>query len=168
VARWGYSTSVLAWEFWNEVDLATGYDSRAVAAWHKEMAEYLRSINPWLHPITTSYSRTAGDPEVDGLPQMEFLQSHNYGARDIAGMVNDWSRRQIERYGKPYYLGEYGADVGVVAVILRAAKDPAVVVIAARRAGACLLPSSLQRRSASHPSRCEVTPAENPSLRVLI
>jgi len=112
VARWGYSTSVLAWEFWNEVDLATGYDSRAVAAWHKEMAEYLRSIDPWLHPITTSYSRTAGDPEVDGLPQMEFLQSHNYGARDIAGMVNDWSRRQIERYGKPYYLGEYGADVG--------------------------------------------------------
>jgi hypothetical protein len=42
---------------------------------------------------------------------MEFLQSHNYGSRDIAGMVNDWSRRQIGKYGKPYYLGEYGADV---------------------------------------------------------
>lgn len=111
VARWGYSTSVLAWEFWNEVDLTTGYDSKSVAAWHKEMAEYLRSIDPWRHPITTSYSSTAGDPEVDGLAQIEFLQSHNYGSRDIAGMVNEWSRRQIEKYRKPYYLGEYGANV---------------------------------------------------------
>ena len=111
VARWGYSTSVLGWEFWNEVDLTTGYDSRAVAAWHKEMAEYLRSIDPWRHPITTSYSRTAGDPEVDGLPQLDFLQSHNYGARDVAGMVTDWTRRQMNAYQKPYYLGEYGADV---------------------------------------------------------
>jgi hypothetical protein len=111
VARWGYSTSVLAWELWNEVDLTTGYDSKAVAAWHKEMALYLRSIDPWRHPITTSYARTEGDPEVDGLPQMEFLQSHNYGARDVANMVSEWSRRESERYRKSYYLGEYGADM---------------------------------------------------------
>jgi hypothetical protein len=111
VARWGYSTSVLGWEFWNEVDLTDGYESGAVAAWHKEMAEYLRAIDPWQHPITTSYSRTEGDPVVDGLPQLDFVQTHNYGARDIAGMVIDWTRRQLNRYGKPYYLGEYGADV---------------------------------------------------------
>jgi hypothetical protein len=111
VARWGYSTSVLAWEFWNEVDLVTGYDSGAVAGWHREMADYLHSIDPWHHPITTSYSRTDGDPAVDKLSQMNFLQSHNYGSRDVAGMVYDWSRRFLETYGKPYYLGEYGANV---------------------------------------------------------
>jgi hypothetical protein len=111
VARWGYSTSVLGWEFWNEVDLTTGYDSGAVAAWHKEMAGYLRSIDPWRHPITTSYSQTAGDPQVDALPQLDFVQSHNYGARDVAGMVTDWTRRQLNTYRKPYYLGEYGASV---------------------------------------------------------
>ncbi|MBN1458168.1 MAG: DUF5060 domain-containing protein, partial [Armatimonadetes bacterium] len=27
VARWGYSPAMLAWEFWNEVDQVTGYDS---------------------------------------------------------------------------------------------------------------------------------------------
>jgi len=46
VARWGYSTSVLAWEFWNEVDLTTNYSSPAVATWHEEMARHLRSIDP--------------------------------------------------------------------------------------------------------------------------
>ncbi len=111
VARWGYSTSVLGWEFWNEVDLTDDYDSHAVAAWHREMAEYLRAVDPWKHPITTSYSRTEGDAAVESLPQLDFLQSHNYGAHDIAGMVTDWTRRRLDQFHKPYYLGEYGADV---------------------------------------------------------
>lgn len=110
-ARWGYSASVFAWEFWNEVDLVTGYDSPAVASWHQQMARNLRRVDPWAHLITTSYGDTNGDPAVDGLAEMDFVQSHNYGSKDIAGMVNAFSLQKTARYGKPHYFGEFGADV---------------------------------------------------------
>ena len=111
VARWGYSTSVFAWEFWNEVDIVTGYDSASVAGWHREMGRYLRSIDPWAHLITTSYGDTTGDPAVDGLPEMDFVQSHSYGSKDLAGTVNSVDLDKAVRYGKPHYFGEFGADV---------------------------------------------------------
>ncbi len=110
VARWGYSTAVLAWEFWNEVDIVSNYNSAAVAAWHQEMAQYLRSIDPWQHLITTSFANTAGDAAVDGLAEMDFVQSHNYGSHDIAAMVHQWTEQKIAAYGKPHYFGEFGTD----------------------------------------------------------
>ena len=111
VARWGYSPAVLSWELWNEVDLATGYDSAAVAAWHEEMAAYLRSIDPWQHMRTTSFCVTAGDPAVDSLPGIDYLQSHSYGAHDMAAMVQETTTSKWAAYGKPHYVGEYGVNV---------------------------------------------------------
>jgi hypothetical protein len=108
VARWGSSPSVLAWEFWNEVDITDDYDSPAVAQWHREMAESLRQIDPWSHLITTSYARTEGDPAVDGLPQMDFVQSHSYGSHDVAAALSRWSLSKAKDYGKPHYFGEFG------------------------------------------------------------
>jgi len=110
VARWGYSTSVLAWEFWNEVDIVTGYDSATAAAWHEEMARALREMDPWGHLITTSYANTPGDPAVDGLAEMDFVQSHNYGSRDAAEVIGAVSLAKTKTYGKPHYFGEFGTD----------------------------------------------------------
>ena len=111
VGRYGYSTSVLSWEFWNEVDITDGYDSAAVAAWHREMADYLRSIDPWQHLITTSYAGTAGDPAVDGLAELDYVQSHNYGSQDVAGRIAEVTHQKLADYGKPHYFGEYGVDI---------------------------------------------------------
>lgn len=110
VARWGYSPAVFAWEFWNEVDIVSEYDSAAVAAWHQEMARYLRSVDPWVHLITTSHARTEGDPAVDSLPEMDLVQSHHYGSHDLAGIIARVSREKAAAYGKPHYFGEFGAD----------------------------------------------------------
>jgi len=107
-ARWGYSTSVFAWELCNEVDQASGYRSAPVADWHREMAVYLRASDPWCHPITTSFGGTAGDKAIDKLTMIDFVQSHSYGARDIAGVVADVTRDKIEAYRKPHYVGEFG------------------------------------------------------------
>ncbi|MDH7568465.1 MAG: DUF5060 domain-containing protein [Armatimonadota bacterium] len=112
VARWGYSPHVLSWEFWNEVDIIERYVSGDVARWHQEMSRYLRNIDPWKHLQTTSYAGTAGDPAVDGLPEMDYVQGHRYGARDIAAEFAGWSRRKREAYRKPYYMGEFGLDAG--------------------------------------------------------
>jgi hypothetical protein len=107
-ARWGYATSVFAWELWNEVDLATGYQSEPVANWHREMATYLRACDPWAHPITTSFSNTEGDKAVDKLTMLDFLQSHMYGAPDIAAAIANVDRSKVTEYRKPHYIGEFG------------------------------------------------------------
>src|SRR5690606_935446 len=84
VARWGYSTAIGAWEFFNEIDNAafTKGDSiiishDAIADWHREMAAYLKEIDPYDHIVTTSVSHR----EIKGLYDMEELdlnQMHIY------------------------------------------------------------------------------------------
>ena len=111
VARWGWSPAVLSWEFWNEVDLATGYDSAKVAAWHGEMADYLCATDPWRHLITTSLANTDGDRALDSLPQLDYVQSHSYGSHDVAATIGQVTTRKLAAYDKPHYFGEFGIDV---------------------------------------------------------
>jgi hypothetical protein len=108
VARWGDNPYVLSWEFWNEVDIIETYVSDEVRDWHRDMARYLRSIDPYNHMITTSWARTAGDPAVDELPELDYIQSHQYGAHDAAWYLTKVSREKNARFGKPHYFGEYG------------------------------------------------------------
>ncbi|NIA15791.1 MAG: cellulase family glycosylhydrolase [Nitrospiraceae bacterium] len=108
VARYGYSTSVFAWEFWNEVDLVDEYDSEAIAAWHADMARHLRAIDPWNHLITTSFSNPAGDPAVDCLPELDFVQTHHYIPRDLD--IEFYEDRATKRAAadRPHFHGEFG------------------------------------------------------------
>ena len=109
VARYGAYTGVLSWEFWNEVDVINDYPSEPVRLWHQRMARHLRSLDPYRHLITTSYGRSEGDPAVDTLPELDYVQTHNYGSPDIPVAL---ARKQTEKaaYGKPHYVGEIGAD----------------------------------------------------------
>ncbi len=109
VARWGYSTAVFAWEFWNEVDIGDQYDSEAVTAWHREMARHLRSIDPWGHLVTTSFARTSGDPQVDRLPELDVVQSHDYIQRaDVVPTLDRDRRDKAAARTRPHYHGEFG------------------------------------------------------------
>jgi hypothetical protein len=108
VARYGYSPSVFAWEFWNEVDIIDDYDSGQVAAWHQTMARHLRALDPWRHLITTSFARPAGDPAVDGLPELDLVQTHHYGSKDMAlELGKDRAEKAAARH-KPHFTGEFG------------------------------------------------------------
>ncbi len=111
VARYGWDTHVLSWEFWNEVDIisSSAYVPDEVARWHAEMCDYIRSIDPWQHLRTTSFAYSSGKPEIDSLSQMDYVQTHNYGSRDIAGALSGWQVKK-EVYRKPHYVGEFGAD----------------------------------------------------------
>ncbi|MBI3922683.1 MAG: DUF5060 domain-containing protein [Armatimonadetes bacterium] len=108
IARWSYSPAVLSWEFWNEVDIIEKYLSKDVVAWHQEMARYLRDLDPCDHLITTSWAGTSGDPAVDALPEIDYVQSHQYGARDEAAYMSNVCLDKVKRYGKPHYFGEFG------------------------------------------------------------
>ncbi len=110
VARYTYSPNIHCWEFWNEVNIIEKYISEDAVPWHQEMARYLRQIDPMQHPISTSYAGPGGDDAMWQLPEMEFTQSHQYGAKDIAESVHRWTQRNTNEFGKPFIFGEFGTD----------------------------------------------------------
>lgn len=111
VARYGAYANVMAWEFWNEVDIVSDYRRDLVKNWHQKMARYLRSIDPYKHLITTSFANTRGEPEIDLLPELDYVQTHHYGSPDIV-LTIDKTHKIKSAYGKPHYVGEIGADAG--------------------------------------------------------
>jgi hypothetical protein len=114
VARWGYSPSIGAWEFFNEIDNAAyngteitiSIPHSAITNWHSEMATYLKSIDPYGHLVTTSISHR----EITGLfavNDLDFNQKHIY---KNTGSIPPDIRNNVSNHGKPYVVGEFGYD----------------------------------------------------------
>ena len=112
VARWGYSAHLGVWEFFNEVDNAM-YGQKPwripdadVAAWHREMAAYLRALDPYGRPITTSISHreVAG---LDDIPAIDFNQRHIYRN---TGAIPGAIRSCEATFGKPCVVGEFAYE----------------------------------------------------------
>lgn len=113
VARWGYSTSIGAWEFFNEIDNAafTRQDSTiiphdAITSWHKEMAAYLKEIDPYDHIVTTSVSHR----EIDGLYALKELDLNQMHIYKRTGRIPSGIRRYVNEYDKPFSWGEFGYE----------------------------------------------------------
>lgn len=111
IARWGYSTNIAAFEFFNEIDngVFTQNDSiviphSSITNWHEEMSRYLKDIDPYRHLVTTSISHR----DITGLnaiPYIDFNQKHIYKHTEkIPAIYPDY----IQTYGKPYVVGEFG------------------------------------------------------------
>jgi hypothetical protein len=93
VDRWG--AYVDFWEFLNE--------QHADDRWYEIMIPYLRSIDPYHHPITTSWER----PYLNGI---EINAPHWYQREEelrsdqvTAARANEW-----KKHGKPVVVGEQG------------------------------------------------------------
>ena len=112
VARWGYSPSIGAWEFFNEIDNIQFADaehpipSEDIVAWHREMAAYLKGLDPYGHIVTTSISHR----DLEGLndiPDIDLNQKHIYCATSaIPGTIAEYE----SRHGKPYIIVEVGYE----------------------------------------------------------
>jgi hypothetical protein len=111
VARWGYSTHIAAWEFFNEVDIVVpeGESARlpkaAITAWHAEMSAYLKSIDPYGHIRTTSVT-SMDIPGLNDVPDIDLNQRHLYRKTKTIPKVI----RAHLTHGKPYVIGEFGYD----------------------------------------------------------
>ncbi|MHB8634834.1 MAG: glycoside hydrolase 5 family protein, partial [Fimbriimonadaceae bacterium] len=112
VARYADSPAIMAWELFNEVqfsDAAQKGHWGTVAAWHDEMAAYLRSIDPYHHLITTSSE--IGQSAL--WASMDYYQAHGYPASIPAMVLGD--KHPVD---KPYFWGEVGglddADSGAL------------------------------------------------------
>jgi len=110
VARWGWSQNLLAWELWNEVTFVDGFDLDIDTAWHKEMAGYLKEIDPFKHLITTSYAGSLYEgslnPDVWKLEDISFTQFHMYTPRIVSAISGAY--QLMSEFEKPYVMTEFG------------------------------------------------------------
>lgn len=112
VARWGYSPSISAWEFFNEVDNVqfrnedNPIPAAAIVEWHAEMSAYLSLLDPYEHLITTSISHR----DLKGLNSIEYIdfnQKHIYKNNlALPATIIKYTRD----FNKPYVIGEYGYE----------------------------------------------------------
>ena len=97
IDRWG--AYVDFWEFLNE--------QKAADEWYEIMVPYLRSIDPYRHPITTSWER----PNLTGIEinAPHWYQNENELQSDAVTVsrVKKW-----KKHGKPVIVGEQGNHVG--------------------------------------------------------
>lgn len=112
VARWGYSTSIAMWEFFNEVDNVqfrdknNPIDGMGIVDWHDEMSTYLKRIDPYRHIITTSISHR----DIEGfnsIKNIDINQKHIYNKTSI---IPAEIERYVKEFGKPYIIGEFSRE----------------------------------------------------------
>ncbi len=111
VARWGYSRAILCWELFNEVHWTDNFQANKdlVADWHFEMAEYLKSIDPNQHIVTTSYGGDLTDENVWEHPDFELTQTHIYlNTPNIERALSHANQSHLDEFGKPTLNGEFG------------------------------------------------------------
>lgn len=111
VSRWGYSPNILAFELWNEYN--------APPEWTKEMASYIKAIDPAGHLVTTSlgypYGELFDSSLIWEIEDIDIVTIHHYGSgveTDIISPLMQKSLSAGERYSKPFIVSEFGIDFG--------------------------------------------------------
>ncbi|MEZ0326492.1 MAG: hypothetical protein ACAH95_11355, partial [Fimbriimonas sp.] len=130
VARYGHSQSLMAWELFNEVEWVDArYQNRweDIEAWHKEMADYLRSIDPYKHLITTSSAMDR--PAL--WTAMDYVQPHTYPS-NVTAAVGGF----VMPKDKPGFFGEFGPPDTSEAALARGVKDGIYAGMLSNHAGA--------------------------------
>jgi hypothetical protein len=100
-ARYGYSTHLLSYELFNEVQNITEVQNHFgdVVNWHKEMAAALRANDVNHHLLTTSNSNPGTPLAEIGL---DYDQIHTY----VSDMISFFA--DIKRTETPVFVGEWG------------------------------------------------------------
>jgi hypothetical protein len=89
VARWGYSTSILAWETWNEHGHVVSTDP--TYKFYQAYGDYQRKTDPYRHLRTTSQGSQAFSPGLWSSGAMDIANYHDYmmSNRYPAGLYDD-------------------------------------------------------------------------------
>jgi hypothetical protein len=109
IARWGYSPAIFAWELFNEVQFTDAglVGDQNVVTWHNTMASYIRSIDKFNHPVTTSsYDPSRNLGGLWSLPDINLIQVHYYGTGVIHSL--EQATFGLGDLNKPVIIGEFG------------------------------------------------------------
>ena len=111
VARYGYSPSLFAWQFFNEIDNEYAYLVPGdVAAWHEVMGAWMHTNDPFHHLVTTSLTGSSDRPEIWTVPDLDYACYHSYGEPGPASRLDSVAQSFLQRYGKPVIIDEFGMD----------------------------------------------------------
>ena len=113
VGRYGAYPSLLCWEFFNEINNVYMKVRRDdVVRWHAGMAAVLHGMDPFRHPVTTSFGGVFEDRKMWEVRELDLTQYHLYcdSVRKGLGLfIAEVSERFHSRYGRPLVYGEFGA-----------------------------------------------------------
>ncbi len=90
VARWGYSTSVFAWELIDQLDRVGTTIPDTMSDWLRDSVNYLRQIDPYKHPITAGVRDTTKTSLLDRAV-LDFREVRYYQRRPIEPAVDQVS-----------------------------------------------------------------------------
>ncbi len=110
-ARWGHSPSLLAWEWWNEVNW-TPITADRLQPWIAEMTAYLREVDVYRHLTTHSYGSGASGGAIWGLPGLDLMQQHGYTTQDPTRAMPLGYAQMEGMAEKPILYGEFGYSAG--------------------------------------------------------
>ena len=110
IARWGYSSSIMSWELFNEADLTSNFNPDNVRDWHVEMANYMKSVDTHDHLVTTSFSRPLSGMETFQLQEIDYSQTHTY-TYDFKTALFTIPSYKIDQLNKPHVTGEIGGAI---------------------------------------------------------
>jgi hypothetical protein len=113
IARWGYARNIMSWELFNEVEWTDNFSTykNQIKDWHQEMAQYIKSKDPYGHLVTTSYAHDNEDPNTWNLPEIDFTQTHYYnGAANVETVLVNGVQNYLNQFSKPTYTGEFGIN----------------------------------------------------------
>ncbi len=113
INRWGYSPNLLAWEWWNEVNLTPIKDEDLIP-WLQEVTAHLRERDVNRHLTTNSYAIKDRSP-IWQLEELDIVQKHEY-TNQIKSPNHDLGDRALQEFQawsetfppKPVILGEFG------------------------------------------------------------
>lgn len=111
VARYGYSTNIMSWELFNEVEWTDDFNAHrdSITIWHDEMAKYIKSLDVYKHLVTTSYALDAEDRDTWNLPSIDFTQTHYYvNTPNLETVVHAGHADYLNHFNKPTLNGEFG------------------------------------------------------------
>ncbi len=106
VARWGAQSSLVSWEWWNEVDF-TPMGASELQSWIRESDQLLRTLDAYNHPTTTSWSSGGS---LRDWSNVDFASIHVYNDADpIATLGNLAPSMKTVLPGKPTIVAEMGS-----------------------------------------------------------
>ena len=129
VARWGYSTNMLAWELWNEADSPDiayakgdhfGSEFSNILNWHDEMARFVKELDVNKHLVTTSFANSGNADAVWKLGSIDVTTFNRYsmynstaeGIYNGVGVLNNIINARLQTYKKPVIAGEFALSPG--------------------------------------------------------
>jgi|GEM_PF-3582561 len=133
IARWGYSTNLFGFELMDEADridymnnndlhpnhvpVPAGSDmdafNQSIIDWHIEMSNYLKSIDPYSHLITTAYADMHHPTANEVYNHMDFTQIHfytDYGTElfeDHQDYYFTHTQEYHDKFNRPHMIGEH-------------------------------------------------------------